>query len=529
MNVREGIKEWLQYHHISHVFGNPGSTEIPFLVDWPETISYVLGLQESQVVSMADGYAQAMGRPAVVNLHSQPGLGHAMGALMTARKNRSPLVVTIGQEDSRHHIVEPLLYGNLVPWASTIAQWSYQPTSSEDVLPALERAYHEALRPPGGPAAVILPMDYLNGQTTWNPRRNVDYHSVPEGLDELGEILNTAKLPVLVIGDEVDKEDGWDEAVRLAERLDCPVYGAPLSMRMGFPNRHPLFQGFLNPVMSSIIQILSPYDTVVVIGAPAFLTYPYIPGSREWTSPVHHISSDPEYLARSVAAKGYYGSVRPAMQALLAKIAPKEPELPEIVLQEAEQKSTAARERAVMGSDYVLYAIGQSMPTEAIVIDESVSHSLLLRKILPFSNRGSYYTASNGALGWGLAAAAGIQLAQAQRRVIAVLGDGASLYGMQSLWTINEWHLPIIIVILNNHGYNILKSLTQSLYPGHLATAPGLSVGHIEFVPLAESMGIKAVKVDNPSDLEKELQRAWALKEPYLLDVQVDSTIPKLL
>jgi benzoylformate decarboxylase len=156
MNVREGIKEWLQYHHISHVFGNPGSTEIPFLVDWPETISYVLGLQESQVVSMADGYAQAMGRPAVVNLHSQPGLGHAMGALMTARKNRSPLVVTIGQEDSRHHIVEPLLYGNLVPWASTIAQWSYQPTSAEDVLPALERAYHEALRPPGGPVTTSI-------------------------------------------------------------------------------------------------------------------------------------------------------------------------------------------------------------------------------------------------------------------------------------------------------------------------------------------------------------------------------------
>ncbi|MCL4494388.1 MAG: thiamine pyrophosphate-binding protein [Firmicutes bacterium] len=530
MNVREAIKEWLQYHHISVVFGNPGSTEIPFLVDWPEEISYILGLQESQVVAMADGYAQASRMPAVVNLHSQPGLGHAMGALMSAKRNRTPLVVTIGQEDSRHHIVEPLLYGNLAPWASTVSQWSYQPTSAEDVVPALERAYHEARRPPGGPAAVILPMNYLNGQAVWNPRREIDYHAMPDGMEDLAGILNAAKFPALVMGDEVDKEDAWAQAVGLAEALDCPVFGAPLSMRVGFPNRHPLYQGILNPVMSGIIQSLSPYDVVLVVGGPAFLTYPYIPGSREWgQTRVYHISSDPEYLARSMAAQGYCGSVRAAMETLLTKIVPKEPELPEVELWEAEQKSAAARERADMGSDYVLYTIGQNMPPDTIVVDESVSHSLLLRKILNFTRQGSYYTASNGALGWGLAAAAGIQLAQPGRRVMAVVGDGASLYGMQSLWAIAEHRLPIVIVILNNHGYTILKSLTQSLYPGHLPATPGLTVQHVNFVRLAESMGVRGSKAENPSDLEWQLKEAWSSREPYLLDVQVDAEIPKLL
>ncbi len=182
-----------------------------------------------------------------------------------------------------------------------------------------------------------------------------------------------------------------------------------------------------------------------------------------------------------------------------------------------------------MGSDYVLYTIGQNMPPDTIVVDESVSHSLLLRKILNFTRQGSYYTASNGALGWGLAAAAGIQLAQPGRRVMAVVGDGASLYGMQSLWAIAEHRLPIVIVILNNHGYTILKSLTQSLYPGHLPATPGLTVQHVNFVRLAESMGVRGSKAENPSDLEWQLKEAWSSREPYLLDVQVDAEIPKLL
>ncbi len=530
MNVREAIKEWFDYHRIQVVFGNPGSTEIPFLVDWPENVSYVLGLQESQVVAMADGYAQASGLPAVVNLHSQAGLGHAMGALMTAKRNRTPLVVTVGQEDTRHHILDPLLYGNLTDWASSVAQWSYQPTSSEDVVPALERAYHEARRPPGGPAAVVLPMNYLNGSASWSPRREVQYQSVPAELESLTAILKAAKSPALVIGDEVDREGAWQEATRMAEALGCPVYGAPLSMRIGFPNRHPLFHGFLPPAMSAIIQSLSVYDVALVMGAPAFLIYPHIAGSREWgQTQVYHVSSNPEYLARSIAHRGYYGSVRLAMQELLRDFAVKAPKTEIADIWEAEQKSSAARERSHMGPEFVLYALEHSMPNDTIVVDESVSHSLMLRKFLNFTRPESYFTASNGALGWGLAAAAGIQLARPDRHVLAVVGDGASLYGIQSLWTMVEYNLPVVIVILNNHGYNILKSLTQGLYPGHLDTTPGLNVHHVDFTRVAEGFGLLAHQVDEPSDLEAALATAWSSVKPYLLDVHVDPQIPTLL
>lgn len=513
------------------MFGNPGSTELPMLVDWPKSVEYVLGLQESIVVAMADAYAQASRQCALVNLHAAQGLGNAIGSLRTALHNHAPLVVTVGQEDTRHQILEPLLYGDMVALGKPVVKWAYEVEEAGDLVPVLERAWHLAETAPAGPVLVSIPMNLWDQPAT--PFAIRQSHT-PVGADAdfvrpVSEALSSAKAPALVVGGGVARSDAFAEVVDLAERLQCPVYGSALAERQGFPNQHPLYDGMLQPALPLILQTLAKHDVVVVIGAQAFLTYPYVPGPRSLPMQVYHIDDIDVNLSASLAQHTFNHPIKGAVRALANQIAPTTEKRPNAAaVRGAKRKSAAIRAKQVMGVPYVLDTLARLAPQDSIIIDEGISASPLVREYLHVSGATQYFTASTGGLGWGIPAAVGAALAQPEQPVIAVVGDGASLYGIQALWTLGRLNLPVGVIILNNQQYGILNGFGKMLYPSLESTIPGLQLPGLDLATVAQGFGIMAERVDTPAALESALATHWGQGEsraesvkPFLLDVRV--------
>ena len=278
--VREAVFDLLRHFGMTTIFGNPGSTELPFLKDFPEDFQYVLGLQEASALGMAEGYAQGMGNAALVNLHTAPGLGNAMGAMVTAYLNKTPLIVTAGQQDRRHVALEPLLSGRLVELAKPYVKRSHEPPSAGDVPFELQRAYHTAMQHPRGPVFLSIPMDDWDAEVEPPAIREVSYRSAPapEALETIAERLARAKSPALVVGPGVARTGDFDDVVALAEKLNAAVWQEPVCALSGFPQNHRLFQGHLPFAQKTMAGKLSPHDVVLALGAPVFTYYPYLPG-----------------------------------------------------------------------------------------------------------------------------------------------------------------------------------------------------------------------------------------------------------
>src|ERR671910_1423959 len=278
--VREATFDLLRRLGITTVFGNPGSTELPFLKDFPDDFRYVLALQEASALGMAEGFAQGSGRAALVNLHTAPGLGNAMGAMITAYHNKTPLLVTAGQQDRRHVALEPLLTGKLVELAKPYVKRSHEPLRAEDVPGEIHRAYHTAMQPPQGPVFVSIPMNDWDAEAEPYTAREVSHRVAPdpEMLEKAAEILAAARRPAVVAGAGISRAGAFYDAVTLTEKLRAEVWLEPNSPLNGFPQDHPLFQGHLALARKRLAEQLSPYDVVLVLGGPVFQYYPYVPG-----------------------------------------------------------------------------------------------------------------------------------------------------------------------------------------------------------------------------------------------------------
>jgi benzoylformate decarboxylase len=274
--VRETFIEQLRTLGMTSVFGNPGSTELPMFRDFPDDFRYVLGLQEAVVVGMADGYAQATHNAALVNLHSAAGVGHAMGNIFTAWKNRTPLVITAGQQARSMLVGEPFLFADqAIELPKPYVKWSCEPARAQDVPAALARGYHLAMAPPRGPVFLSVPVDDWDQPT--DPDQPLEPRTVstavradPALLDEVASALARSRRPAFVVGAGVDVEGAFEDVVTLAERHRARVWVAPLSARCSFPESHPLFAGFLDADRDRIREQLAGHDVVVVIGAPVF-------------------------------------------------------------------------------------------------------------------------------------------------------------------------------------------------------------------------------------------------------------------
>ncbi len=281
--VRDQTFDVLRDRGLTTIFGNPGSTEVPFLSGFPDDLRFVLGLHEGAVVGLATGWAIARNEPAFALLHTTAGLGNAIGALATARVNRAPLVVLVGQQDRRHLVYDPFLAGRLRGLGGEYPVWVDEPVRAQDVPGAISRAAHEAMTH-RGPALVIVPMDDWSAPAD-EEREPAAPASViraagadPEAVEALAAFLGSAGSPAVVAGAGNDSEEGWAALVALAERLTAPVFQESFGARAGFPQDHPLYGGVLPADRPRLREKLAPYDTVLVVGAPAFRQSPYTPG-----------------------------------------------------------------------------------------------------------------------------------------------------------------------------------------------------------------------------------------------------------
>ncbi len=515
---------------LTTVFGNPGSTEEPFLTEFPEDFIYVLGLQEASVVAMADGYAQASGRPAFVNLHTGPGVGNAMGTLLTAWHNKTPLIVTAGQQTREMLLLEPWLTNtNATELPKPYVKWSYEPARAEDVPGALMRAYAAALQPPAGPVFLSIPMDdWEKTAERETPTRQISYRTAPdpELLEEAAAALSSAKNPALMFGPGVDRSRGWDDAVLLAEKLRAPVYAAPAAERAGFPESHPQFMGALPFAIKPLSEKLAGHDVLLVVGAPVFRYYPYVPGEYLPSGlRLIHITDDPSEAARAPVGDSILGDSALALSSLSEMVTPSERPLPPPM-----PKPPVPEAKTPITPDYLFHALAAAKPQNAVLVQESPSNMKPLHSRLPATHPASYFSMASGGLGFGLPASVGIALAEREtgrnRPVIAVIGDGSFLYSVQALWTAVQHHLPLVVVIPQNTEYAILKSFAEF---GKTPGVPGLDLPGLDLVTLASGFGCDAKRVENPEEITQSFKDALVSGKVSVLVVPTTSEVPPLL
>src|SRR5436305_5835608 len=522
--VREAVFDLLRDRGMTTVFGNPGSTELPMLAEFPADFRYVLGLQEAVAVGMADGFAQASGRPTLVNLHTAPGVGNGMGAIFNAQANKTPLVVTAGQQSrSLMTLQANLTNRDAVRMPHPLVKWSYEPPRAEDVPHAIARAVHAADLPPRGPTFVSIPMEDWaaevdEGAVRHQTRRRVDGRAGadPEVIRELARRLEAAANPVMVAGPDIDAAGAWRAAVAVAERQRLPVWAtpAPGGGRIGFPEGHALFRGVLPPAIGPLSETLSGHDLVLVVGSSVFPYYPNIPGSllADGTSLVA-ITSDPDEAARAPMGDAIVADVRLTLVALLGELG-----LSDRVPPERLPPAEPPEESDPMSPSAAVAALADVFPEDGIVVVESPSGTLAVRNRLRLSQPGSYYFSAGGGLGYGLPAAVGVQLAQPDRPVVCVIGEGSVQYAVQGLWTAAAYRVPVTFLVLRNEEYAILKWFAQM---EAVTGAPGLDLPALESAAIASGYGIDARRVDAADDLRQALQEAIAAPEPRLIETRV--------
>ncbi len=522
--VREVVIELLRGFGMTTVFGNPGSTELPLFLDFPSDFRYLLGLQEAVVLGMADGYAQATRNAAFVNLHSAAGVGHAMGNLFTAFKNRTPLVVTAGQQARSILPFDPFLHSAQAPeLPKPYVKWSVEPARAEDVPLAIARAYHVAMTPPRGPVLVSIPADDWLATTEPLATHRVSQHLRPEPalLAQLGDALDACARPALVIGSAVDRDVAWHEAVALAERHAARVFVAPMSGRCGFPEDHRLFGGFLPAMRERIVERLAGHDLVFALGAPAF-TY-HVEGRGPHVPPgatLVQLIDDPATAAWTPQGLSVIGSIRLGLLDLMAREAPRTRDLP--AAREPVPRARAPEQGERMSVAFALQTLAELRAPDSIVVEEAPSSRPVMQAHLPILRPETFYTMDSGGLGWGLPAAVGVALGKPGARVISLVGDGSAMYSIQALWSAAQLKLPIAFLILKNGRYAALQDFAPVFGYAPGAPVAGTDLPDLDFVALAAGQGVEGVRIERAEQLRDALVHALAATDaPRLVEIEV--------
>ena len=516
--VREATHCLMRELGLTTIFGNPGSTELPLFRDFPADFRYVLGLQESVVVGMADGYAQATGNAAIVNLHSAAGTGHAMGNVFTAYRNRTPMVITAGQQARSILPFEPFLFAtDAAKLPDPYVKWAVEPARGEDVPLAIARAYYLAMQEPCGPTFVSVPVDDWDKPTDTIAPRTVSRALYPDQAlaSRIAGMLDRSERPAFVVGFGVDRNNAWDDVVALAERHQAVVWVSPMSSRCSFPERHPLFAGFLPPMREQIVKILDGHDLIVALGAPVFTYHiegfgPHIPQGASLVQ----IIDDPNVAAWTPLGTALVCNVRLGVKAILEESRPPKRAAPR-------GRTAPPRVTADGGLTipFLMQTLADVRPADSIIVEESPSSRKTMQAHMPIERPHSFFTCASGGLGHSLPAAVGIALAKsANQRVIGLFGDGSAMYSFQALWTAADLGLPMTIVIVNNGGYAALSEFTAHF---NIKQLIGTKLPGLDFVQLANAMGCGAARVERADDLAPALQSALQSPGPFLVDVAV--------
>ncbi|MFD3932454.1 thiamine pyrophosphate-binding protein [Streptomyces sp. NPDC058614] len=530
------LLEILRGEGVDRVFGNPGTTELPFLaalMDAEDAPEYVLGIHEGAVVSMADGYARATGRPAFVSLHIAAGLANGLIGLLNARRSRTPLVVMAGQQDRRHLQQDPMLSGDLTGLAAPAVKATFDVQHARDLPLAVRRAFALAVRPPAGPVFLSVPMDLLTEDTEVEvpARTPTPRAGAAVGLDRAAVLLGGAARPVIVAGDGVGRENALPSLVRAAEACGAPVHHQPMADFLNFPTTHALYAGMLPPRHEAIRDSLKPYDTVLIAGAHAFTPHHYSPGPPLPPGiTVVQLDSDPDEIGRNFPADtGLVGALAPSLDRLAELLSQRVPaHTAKARVLRAGERHTAERNRteaaaraayspAPLAPWAAAHAVARGLPPDAVVVEEAITVGLLLRRLVRLDRPGSYTHTVGGGLGWGIGAAVGRALAEPGRPVVAVLGDGCSLFGLQGLWSAARSAAPVLFVVLNNGAYRTLQDTYEAM--GGQGPCPGTELGALDFTQAARFFGIDAVRAVSADQLRELVSDAGELTRPMLIDV----------
>lgn len=516
VTVRDAVLALLGEFGIDTIFGNPGSTELPLFRDFPDHVRYVLGLQESVVMGMADGYAQATDNAAFVNLHSAAGVGHSLGNLFTACKNKTPLIVTAGQQARSIMPYEPYLFAErATEFPQPYVKWAIEPARAQDVPHALARAYYTAMQPPRGPVFLSIPVDDWDQPCMPVAARRVSRRVRGDAalLREVGEALADAARPAFVVGAGVAHDRAWSHVVALAELHEAAVWVAPVTARCGFPEDHRLFAGFLPASREGIVERLAGADVVLVLGG-AVSTYhiegfgPHMPVGAQ----VFHLVDDPAVAAWSPAGTAIVTDLASATATLLDHRPPRQRMPP------ATRPRTPAPSATGLTDAYVFNRIAALRPHRSIIVEEAPSSRNAMHEHLPIVAEDGFFAGASGGLGHGMPAAIGIALGRRDEKVIAILGDGSSMYAIQALWTVAQLGLPVSFIILNNARYEALIGFGRHF---GLEETIGTKLPGLDFPALAAGQGVTATRVEAPAALDAALEASFAADRPTLVDIAI--------
>ncbi len=555
MSAKRALMEQLIVDGVTHIFGNPGTTEQGFmdiLQDYPQ-VQFMLALHEGVAMCMADAYARLTRRPSFVEVHIAPGLGNALGMMHNARIGKTPMVVFAGQSPTNVLLQEPHLSGPLVEMARPIAKWAAQVEHAHDVPRALRRAFKIAAEPPQGPVFLALPMDVLDTEAEMDiaPTTYTNWRARPDaaGLAEVADLLVKAQRPMLMVGDSVALAEAQTEVARVAELLGSPMFECYAS-EFNISARHPLNMGsvdFVSP--RNIRSTLADCDVLFVVGAPVFqLIFP------DPEQPV--IGPNTRLIQLDCFTHELGKNVRPDI-ALLGDPKAGLAELAELIrerqtgaaAQEArERRDTAEAHVARVNERYwanarknwdstpisgarLMHELTQALPDNGLVFSEGVTNTKHVEMAIAPETPGRLVKVRGGGIGPGLPGSLGAALARPDRKVIGVCSDGAAMYSITALWTAAHHRIPVTYVMLSNRSYRILK-LNMLDYlgpeaPGREFVGMDLIDPELRFDRMAESMGVPAQRVERPEDLAVVLREAVAHKGgPFLVDVVLESPLP---
>ena len=537
--IREVTFDLLRKLELTTVFGNPGSTEETFLKHFPKDFRYVQTLHEASAVGAADAYAQAMRRQAIVNVHTSAGLSNGMSNILTAFQNKTPLIITAGNQTRDMLLMEPWLT-NVEPsqlprpWV----KWAYEPVRAEDVPAAFMRAYAMALQPPAGPVFLSIPLDDWDRPASGEPvLRSVATRIAPDPdrVAEFARVLSGASNPVLIYGAAIARGNGWPQAIALAEKLNAPVWAAPACERPPFPETHPLYAGGLPFAIAPLSRKLEGHDVAIVIGAPVFRYYPYVAGTYlPEGMRLLHVTDDAAEAGRAPVGDSMLSDPVLALESLTRLVEPRTGS--DAPLKQAHRMAPhpAAPAHVAKPGEMTPLELFQTLraatPAETILVEESPSNLGELHSAWPIDRPDSFYTFASGSLGWGLPASVGLAMAERDsgrnRPVLAIIGDGSLQYSIQALWTAAQQKLPILVVVPRNGEYAILKSFAVlEETPG----VPGLDLPGLDIVSLAKGYGCNSARAETADKIRKVCAEAFTRSGPTVLEVPVTATVPPLL
>ncbi|MCA3178771.1 MAG: thiamine pyrophosphate-binding protein [Burkholderiaceae bacterium] len=549
LSGRSAFLGLLEDEGITHLFGNPGTTELPIMHALPEHpgLAYVLGMQESVVVGMADGFGRASGRLVAANVHVAPGLCNAMGALYNAKFTGTPLLLTAGQQEQGHGLTEPLLYEPLVRIAEPLVKWAVEVNRLEDLPRIVRRAAKIATTPPTGPVFVSLPGDILNAEAELDllASSRVETRVRPSDalVDALARRLLAAERPVMIVGDEVVKSDALDEAAAFARALGCAVWQQPVGNGAHFPSDHPCYRGTLPRAQPKVRETLAAHDLLVVVGAdPLCMSVysevePMPPGmplvqvglierhvAKNWPVELAVLADVRETLRvltpalEAAGGDAHAARARARVAALAADDWTRRREALVTTI------SRAAAHRPI-DTDWAVLQTIDALPDDAILVDEALTASRHVPALLRYRERFGYHAMASGGIGWGLAASVGVSLAHPGRPVACLTGDGSAMYTIQALWTAAHHRLPLNVVLVNNGGYRIIKQRLLSFHGSRRFVGMDFADPPVDFSALAASMGVQSVRVDDPRAVRDVLADAFRRPGTKLIELMVDGSV----